>query len=98
MSDAETSVNAYYSLKDWGMQVVLGSVTTQPCIAVSSERNSDRIFEITPSASSLDVVNGKDNVFQVCFTDPNQGTASAQYISEHSLATKIAVIYKNDDA
>ena len=97
-NDAEKSVNAYNSLKDWGMQVVLGSVTTQPCIAVSSESNSDRIFEITPSASSLDVVNGKDNVFQVCFTDPNQGTASAQYISEHSLATKIAVIYKNDDA
>lgn len=97
-SDAEKSVNAYNSLKDWGMQVVLGSVTTQPCIAVSSESNSDRIFEITPSASSLDVVNGKDNVFQVCFTDPNQGTASAQYLAKKQLGTKIAVIYNNSDA
>lgn len=96
--DAEKSVNAYNSLKDWGMQVVLGSVTTQPCIAVAAESYADRIFEVTPSASSLDVIADKDNVFQVCFTDPNQGTASAQYISQNSLATKVAVIYKSDDA
>ncbi len=96
--DAEKSVNAYNVLKDWGVQMVLGTVTTNPCIAVAAESYADRIFEITPSASSLDVIADKDNVFQVCFTDPNQGTASAQYISEHSLATKVAVIYKSDDA
>ena len=96
--DAEKSVNAYNNLKDWGMQALIGSVTTTPCIAVSAESYADRIFQLTPSASSTDVVDGKDNVFQVCFTDPNQGTASAQYIAEHKLATKIAVIYRNDDA
>ena len=96
--DAEKSVNAYNKLKDWGMQVLIGSVTTTPCIAVASESYSDRIFEITPSASSLDVINDKDNVFQVCFTDPNQGVASADYIADNALATKVAVIYKNDDA
>ena len=96
--DAEKSVNAYNKLKDWGMQLLIGSVTTTPCIAVASESYSDRIFEITPSASSLDVIDGKDNVFQVCFTDPNQGVASADYIADNALATKVAVIYKNDDA
>lgn len=40
----------------------------------------------------------KDNVFQMCFTDPNQGVASAQYIKEQNLGTKIAVIYNNGDA
>jgi branched-chain amino acid transport system substrate-binding protein len=29
----------------------------------------------------------------MCFTDPMQGTKSAQYISENGLATKVAVIY-----
>lgn len=96
--DAEKSVNAYNVLKDWGVQTILGSVTTQPCIAVAAESYADRIFEVTPSASSLDVIADKDNVFQVCFTDPNQGTASAQYISENKLASKVAVIYKSDDA
>ena len=29
----------------------------------------------------------------MCFTDPAQGTKSAQFISEHKLATKVAVLY-----
>lgn len=96
--DPEKSVNAYNNLMDWGMQILIGSVTTNPCIAVAAESYEDRIFEVTPSASSLDVVDGKDNVFQICFSDPNQGTASAKYIADNALATKVAVIYKNDDA
>lgn len=109
-SDAEKAVNAYNKLKDWGMQVSMGTVTTQPCIAVSTESNADRIFALTPSASSTDVIGGqpdkngtvtiprKDNMFQMCFTDPNQGVASAKYIKEQSLGEKIAVIYNNSDA
>lgn len=96
--DAEKSVNAYNNLKDWGMQILLGSVTTTPCVAVAAETYSDRMFELTPSASSPDVVADKDNVFQICFTDPNQGSASATYIKDNALASKVAVIYKNDDA
>ena len=91
-SDAEKSVNAYNTLKDWGMQVLMGTVTTTPCVAVADKTAQDNMFEVTPSASSTDVIAG-DNVFQVCFTDPNQGTKSAQYIGEHSLATKVAVLY-----
>jgi branched-chain amino acid transport system substrate-binding protein len=95
---AETSVNAYNNLMDWGMQILIGTVTTTPCIAVSAETNNDRVFELTPSASAVDVIDGKDNVFQVCFTDPNQGTGSADYMAENYADAKIAVIYKNDDA
>ena len=95
--DAEKAVNAYNALKDWGMQISLGSVTSKPCEATSAETFSDRIFALTPSASSVAVVEGKDNQFQVCFTDPNQGSASAQYIADKGLATKVAVIWKNDD-
>ena len=96
--DAETSVNAYNNLVDWGMQILVGTVTTTPCLAVSAETNADRVFELTPSASAVDVVKDKDNVFQVCFTDPNQGVASADYMSTNYANEKIAVIYKNDDA
>lgn len=96
--DAEKAVNAYNTLKDWGMQISLSSVTSTPAIATSAENNNDRIFGLTPSGSAPDVTSGKDNVYQMCFSDPNQGTASAQYISEQKLGTKIAVIYKNDDA
>ena len=95
--DAEKAVNAYNALKDWGMQVSLGSVTSKPCEATAAENFADRIFALTPSASSAAVTDGKDNVFQMCFVDPNQGSASAQYIAEKKLATKVAVIWKNDD-
>ncbi len=96
--DAEKAVNAYANLKDWGMQIVYGTTTTAPCIAVSAETNADRYFELTPSASSTDVTAGKDNVFQMCFTDPNQGVTAASYIKDNGLGEKIAVIYDNSDA
>lgn len=96
--DPEKAVNAYNSLKDWGMQVLMGTVTTSPCIAVSTESSADHIFEITPSASSTDVINNNDNVYQVCFTDPNQGTASADYIADFlDGISKVAVIYNSAD-
>ena len=95
--DAEKAVNAYNALKDWGMQLSLGSVTSKPCEATAAENFSDRIFALTPSASSAAVTDGKDNVFQMCFVDPNQGTASAQYIASKGLAKKVAIIWKNDD-
>ena len=97
-ADGEKSVNAYNTLMDWGMQVMVGPTTTGASIAVSAQANADRTFMLTPSASSVDVIDGKDNVFQVCFTDPNQGVASADYISENMAGTKVAVIYRNDDA
>ena len=95
--DAEKAVNAYNALKDWGMQISLGSVTTKPCEATSVLNNEDRIFGLTPSASSTAITEGKDNVFQMCFADPNQGLASADYIADQKLGTKVAVIYRNDD-
>lgn len=96
-NDAEKAVNAYNTLKDWGMQMLVGT-TTAPCIAVAGKTASDNVFQITPSASSPDVLSsGNGNVFQVCFTDPNQGVASAQYIAENKLATKIGIIYDSSD-
>ena len=96
--DAEKSVNAYNNLMDWGMQILCGCVTTTPCVAVSAESNLDRVFTLTPSASSPDVTADKDNTYQICFNDPNQGSASAQYISEHFADAKVAIIYNNGDA
>ena len=95
--DAEKSVNAYNTLKDWGMQISTSSVTSKPAEATSVETYADRIFGLTPSASATAVTEGKDNVYQMCFIDPAQGTMSAQTIAAKGLASKIAVIWKNDD-
>ena len=96
--DIEKAVNAYGKLKDDGAKIIYGCTTTNPCVAVAAETYADRYFQITPSASSTDVTAGKDNVFQVCFTDPNQGITAANYIKDNNLGTKIAAIYNNGDA
>lgn len=94
--DSEKAVNAYNTLKDWGMQALLGTVTSTPCIAVAEKSAEDNMFQLTPSGSAKDCV-ANDNVFRVCFSDPNQGTASADYIAQHNLASKVAVIYDSSD-
>ena len=94
----DTAVSAYNKLKDWGAQVIYGCTTTAPCVAVAAETFADRYFQLTPSASSPDVTSGKDNAFQMCFTDPGQGTAAAEYLKSAGLGSKIGVIYNNGDA
>ena len=94
----ETAVSAYSTLKDWDVDVIYGCTTTGPCVAVAAETFADRYFQITPSASSPDVTDSKDNVFQMCFTDPNQGVTAANYVKDNNLATKVGVIYNNGDS
>ena len=95
---AETAVSAYSSLKDWDVDIIYGCTTTQPCIAVAAETYGERYFQLTPSGSSPDITAGKDNMFQMCFTDPNQGVTAADYIKDNNLGTKVGVIYNNGDA
>ena len=97
-ADGEKAVNAYNNMMDNGMQVLVGPTTTGASIAVADACYTDRTFMLTPSASSTDVTAGKDNVFQVCFTDPNQGVSAADYMSDNYADAKIAIIYRNDDA
>lgn len=92
-NDSEKSVNAYNTLKDWGMQMLLGPTTSKPTIAVESEAAADNMFLLTPSGSAVDCITAGDNAFRVCFNDPAQGKVSADYISEHQLGMKVGIIY-----
>ena len=56
------------------------------------------MFCLTPSASSVDVIDNNEVMYQVCFADPNQGAASADYIADNYAGKTVAVIYRNDDA
>ena len=98
VGDPETAVNAYNALMDDGMQILVGTVTSGACIAVADKTYAERVFTLTPSGSSSDITKGKDNVFQVCFSDPNQGSGSAVYMANNMPDAKVAIIYRNDDA
>ncbi len=95
-ADGEKAVNAYNTLKDQGMKILMGTVTSGACASVIDKTKSDNMFQLTPSASSKDVL-ALGNVFQVCFSDPNQGIASADYIGSKGIASKVAVIYDSSD-
>ena len=95
-NDAEKAVNAYNTLKDWGMQALLGTVTSAPCVAVGDVAQGDNMFLLTPSGTAVECVQ-YDNAFRVCFSDPMQGLESAKYIGENKLASKVAVIYDSSD-
>ena len=94
--DSEKSVSAYNTLKDWGMQVLVGPTTSGCSLAVSEKTMADNMFQISPSASGSTCVT-YDNVFRVCFSDPNQGLKSAQYIANNGIASKVGVIYDSSD-
>lgn len=95
--DAEKSVNAFNKLMDDGMQVMVGTVTTAPCTAVAAKAFEARMFALTPSASGPAVTEGNDNVYQLCFSDPNQGVAVADYIKANYPDANVGVIYNNAD-
>ncbi len=95
--DTEKAANAYNALKDWGMQIMAGPVTTAPCNVVAAECANDQIFMLTPSGSGDSILEYGDNIFQICFMDSNQGSASADYMASHDLGTTIGVIYDSSD-
>ena len=94
--DAEKSVNAYNTLKDKGMQILMGTVTSGPCTAVVAKTAEDNMFQLTPSGSAVESIK-VDHSFRVCFSDPNQGIASADYLAEKFAGKKVAAIYNSSD-
>lgn len=94
--DAETALNAYNVLKDWGMQMLVGTVTSAPCIAVEAEAMNDNLFLITPSGTAVDCISGS-NAFRLCFSDPTQGTKSAEFIGTNKIASNVAIIFDSSD-
>ena len=95
--DSEMAVNSYNTLMDWGMDIMAGTTTSGCAVADSVLCAEDRVFMMTPSASDASVITAGDNIFQICFTDPNQGVGSADYITEHKLGTKVGVIYDSSN-
>ena len=96
-ADGEKAVSGYNVLKDWGMQVFIGTVTSGACNAVAPEAVNDEIFLLTPSASAVEVAMAGSNTFQMCFTDPNQGASAAEVIANNWADAKIGVIYDSSD-
>ncbi len=95
-NNAQKANNAYNIVKDNGAKVFMGTVTSGPCVSVVELAQEDNMFMITPSGTAVDCIK-YDNAFRVCFNDPMQGTASAEYIATKQLGSKIGIIYDSSD-
>jgi branched-chain amino acid transport system substrate-binding protein len=94
--NADSAVSAYGKLMDSGMDVSLGGTFSGETASIVAAAREDGILVLTPSASAKASIEGNDCAFRVCFNDPQQGTASADYIADNALATKVAVFYQSD--
>jgi branched-chain amino acid transport system substrate-binding protein len=71
--DAEKAVNAYNTLKGLGMQSLSAPLPRSPARRPARETFKDRIFALTPSASSVDTITGQGQHVPDVLQDPDQG-------------------------
>ena len=94
--DATLVSGNYSALLEGGMQMSLGTVTTDPGMEFKNLSVEDNVFFLTPSASG-DKIPENPNGYQMCFADGNQGKVAAEYVNTLGLS-EIGVFYKSDDA
>ena len=87
----------YASLLEGGMQLSLGTVTTDPGKEFKNLAKEDNVFFLTPSASG-DEIPEFDNGYQMCFADGNQGKVAAEFVSKNYAGKTIGLFYKSDDS
>jgi len=88
--------NNFAFLYEKGMHMSLGGVTSSACLQFIEGANDKGIFTLCPSATNSDVTK-KDNVYQMCFTDPNQGKLAAEYYQDNYSGKSVGVFYDSSD-
>ena len=97
VNDAAKLSTNYSSMLEAGMQLSLGTVTTQPGLEFKNLSFEDNVFFLTASATG-DAIPANPNGYQMCFADGNQGKGAAQYVNENFSGKTIGVFYKSDEA
>lgn len=97
MNDSTKISTNYSSMYEGGMQVSLGTVTTQPGLEFKNLSYDDNVFFLTPSASG-DEIPANSNGYQMCFADGNQGKVAAEFVNANYAGQTIGAFYKSDEA
>ena len=96
MNDPTKLSTNYSSMLEGGMQLSLGTVTTQPGLEFKNLSADDNVFFLTPSASG-DKIPENANGYQMCFADGNQGKVAADFVNQNFAGQTIGVFYKSDE-
>ena len=95
-ADGTKAKSAYETLMDKGMDILVGAVTSGASVSLNDLILKDGILQITPSASQIEAAQNP-NSFRVCFTDPLQGVAMAEYAYNTLGYKSVAIIHNHDD-
>ena len=96
MHDKTKVSTNYAALLEGGMQLSLGTVTTDPGQEFKNLSKDDNVFFLTPSATG-DKIPEFANGFQMCFADSNQGKVAAEFVNAIFAGQTIGVFYKSDE-
>jgi len=97
--DVTKAVTGYNALMDKGVTAIIGSVTSNPTMAVVPDAFADNMPMITASATAAAVTYDADtgklfsNMFRSCFIDPFQGEKMADFAKDILDASSVAVIF-----
>jgi branched-chain amino acid transport system substrate-binding protein len=76
---------------------VLGEVASSRTIAGGLIANTSKIPLVTPSSTAVEVTQGREYVFRVCFTDEQQGKVAARFARNDLKKTKAGVFFAAQD-
>ncbi|HMJ51612.1 MAG TPA: ABC transporter substrate-binding protein [Polyangiaceae bacterium] len=76
---------------------ILGEVASARSLAGGLVANDKHIPMISPSSTNVEVTQGREYVFRVCFTDDYQGKSAARFVVDKLGKKKIAILYLAQD-
>lgn len=76
---------------------ILGEVASSRSLAGGLIANTSKIPMITPSSTAVEVTQGRDWVFRVCFTDEQQGDVAARFVKNEMKKLKVGVFFAAQD-
>ena len=76
---------------------ILGEVASSRSLAGGLIANTSHIPMITPSSTAVEVTQGREWVFRVCFTDDQQGQVAARFVKNDLKKNKVGVFYAAQD-
>lgn len=76
---------------------VLGEVASSRTLAGGLVANTSHVPLISPSSTALEVTQGREWVFRVCFTDDQQGKVAAEFAKKELKKSRAAVFFAAQD-
>lgn len=95
--NTDKAIHAYYFLRDWGMQIMTGAITSGCTIALAESTYDDGVFLLTPTGTAKECFY-YSNAFGISSLNAQQGEEAARFIATSGIGHTCVVLYDETDA